>query len=133
MYKYTKRELVPQLKADCFAGGDSVSRACKTSTLQPSNILPASLSNFKPSGRLSLARKTRTDFYVQVPSIIHGIFNANRPPQFVTVGDLCARCAACFTRMLSSSCLPLPPPHVHCNSLCDIYCMVSRQTIPLSE
>ncbi len=69
-------------------------------------------------------------FYVQGPSIIHGIFNVNRLLQFVTISDWSLRWAARFT---SCPCFYLPAGLSLYNSFCDIYCMPSQQMTMLGD
>lgn len=63
---------------------------CKNSAVMSSGSLPVSPS--KPPTHSVYGR--RTGFYVQDPSIIHGIFNVNRLLQFVAISDLGLRWAA---------------------------------------
>lgn len=106
-----------QFKHNCVAGKGAVeagqdswlllllfSWACKSLAAISSGGLPVSLS--KPH-QLGLHTHIHTHvhasvwnedrFYVQGPSIIHGIFNVNRLLQFVTVSDLSLRWATQFT------------------------------------
>lgn len=94
---------------------------------------PATASLFIRRAPMRRARKTRTGFHVQAASIIHGIFNASRPLQFVTVSDLrdgplafptCFQPAATPPKLLSSL--------IYCCTLSEAF-PVSQREIPSSE
>lgn len=64
-------------------------------------------------------------FYVQGPSIIHGIFNVNRLLQFVTISDWSLRWAAAY---FPSTCPSLSVSYyIRSHSLTFIVCQVSKR------
>lgn len=71
-------------------------------------------------------------FYVQGPSIIHGIFNANRLQQFVSIIGVEFEMSS-TVQFPASLCLPLPCLISYNKSFCDIYCMPSQQITTLSD